>query len=198
MSNRISELPDNLLLEKYRNGNTSAYNILFKRYFDSLYQYALKNLKDSFIAEELIMDVMLGLWKKKGEIEIENDLKAYLYRSVKNAIYNHYRKKILPTVSLELVQDNHSLTHNNIDQELNRKELENLYHQKKSQLSPQRRRVYELSREENMTYAEIAKDMDLSVNTVENYMVASLSFFRKHLKEHADFTLLFFISLFFF
>jgi len=196
MSNYISDLPDKLLLEKHRKGNTSAYNILFKRYYDSLYGYALKNLKESCVAEEITMDVMLGLWNKKGEIEIDNDLKAYLYRSVKNAIYNHYRKKILPTVSLELVKDNLNMITSVVDQQLNSKELETLYRQKISQLSPQRRRVYELSRDENMTYAEIAKDMELSVNTVENYMVASLSFFRKHLKEHADFTLIFFISFF--
>ena len=197
MPDKISDLPDKLLLEKHRQGNASAYNILFKRYYDSLYGYALKNLRESYVAEEITMDVMLGLWKKKGQIEVDNDLKAYLYRSVKNAIYNHYRKKILPTVSLELVKDNLSVTAGVTDQQLNSKELETLYRQKISQLSPQRRRVYELSRDENMTYAEIAKDMDLSINTVENYMVASLSFFRKHLKEHADFTLIFIFSLFY-
>lgn len=198
MSNKIDVLSDQLLLEKYRNGDAAAYNVLFKRYYDQLYNYAFKNLKESCIAEELTMDVMMGLWKKKGEITVETDLKSYLYRSVKNAIYNHYRRKILPTVSLELVKDQITLTSKEIDYELNSKELEGFYREKISQLSPQRRRVYELSRDENMTYAEIAKDMDLSVNTVENYMVASLSFFRKQLNEHADFTLLMAISLLFY
>lgn len=199
MSKTINDLSDLLLLEKYRGGNTAAYNVLFKRYYDALYSYALKNLKDTCVAEELTMDVMMGLWKKKGQIEItaDQDLKAYLYRAVKNAIYNHYRKKILPTVSLEVVQDNLTFTSQEVDHALNSKELEYFYRRKISQLSPQRRRVYELSRDEHLTYAEIAENMDLSVNTVENYMVASLSFFRKELKEHADLTLLIAISLFF-
>jgi RNA polymerase sigma-70 factor (family 1) len=198
MSKITNDLSDKILLEKYRSGNTAAYNVLFKRYYNALYNFALKNLKESCVAEELVMDVMMGLWKKKGEIIIEDNLKAYLYRSVKNAIYNHYRKKILPTVSLELVRDQLTLTSAAVDHELNSKELESFYRQKISQLSPQRRKVYELSRDQDMSYAEIAKNMDLSVNTVENYMVASLSYFRKQLNEHADFTLLIVFSVLFY
>lgn len=197
MSKKINDLSDKLLLEKYRNGDTTAYNVLFKRYYEALYGYALKNLKESCTAEELTMDVMMGLWKKRGEIAIEDDLKAYLYRSVKNAIYNHYRKKILTTVSLELVREDITLTSRAVDYELDNKELEQFYTQKLSQLSPQRRQVFQMSREENMTYPEIAKNMNLSVNTVENYMVAALRFFRKEIKEHADFIIIFLLSAFF-
>lgn len=197
MAKTLKDLPDPILLKKYSEGNTSAYNVLFKKYFDALYGYALKNVKDRCAAEELVMDVMLSLWKKKGDILVEQDLKAYLFRCIKNAIYNHYRKKILPTVSLEFIPEDHGLTSKGADYELDSKELEKIYREKLGQLSPQRRKVYEMSREEDMTYSEIAKDMDLSVNTVENYMVASLSFFRKHLKEHADYTLVLIFSLFF-
>lgn len=196
MSKAIRDLSDKLLIEKYRNGNASAFNVLFKRYYDSLYGYTLKNVKDVCVAEELVMDVMLGLWKKKGEILIEEDLKAYLYRSVKNAIYNHYRKKALQTISMDQVNESARHLAKAADHELEVRELDSIYRLHLQQLSPQRRRVYELSREQHMTYAEIAKDMDISVNTVENYMVASLNFFRKQLKEHVDFTLIAFILFF--
>ena len=193
MSKTIRDLSDKILIEKYRNGNAAAFNVLFKRYYDSLYGYTIKNLKDGCIAEELVMDVMLGLWKKKGDLEVEDDLKAYLYRSIKNAIYNHYRKKVLQTVSLDVVPESSRHLAKAADHELEVRELHNIYRLQLQQLSPQRRKVYELSREQHMTYAEIAKDMDISVNTVENYMVASLSFFRKQLKEHVDFMLIAFI-----
>ncbi|WP_316822463.1 RNA polymerase sigma-70 factor [Pedobacter gandavensis] len=191
MSKTFNALGDKILLEKYSQGNTMAYNVLFKRYYSPLYGYALKNVKEAAVAEELTMDVMLGLWKKKGEITIVNDLKGYLYRSIKNAIYNHYRKKILSTIPLEQITETGIPASRPADHELQCKELDHMYQQKLNELSPQRRKVYQMSREENMTYAEIARDMDLSVNTVENYMVASLHFFRQQLKEHADLTLIF-------
>lgn len=197
MVKTIKELSDTVLLAKFSEGNHAAYNVLFKRYYDALFRYASKNVKTTCIAEELTMDVMMSLWKKKGAIAVEDNLKAYLYRCIKNAIYNHYRKKILPTVALELVPEDLALTSKPADYDLDSAELERVYRHQLNQLSPQRRRVYELSREENMSYADIAKSMDLSVNTVENYMVASLGFFRKQLKEHADFTLLSILISFF-
>ncbi len=195
MSRTINELPDQLLLEKFRAGNAMAFNILFKKYYNGLLGYALKNLRDSGLAEELCMDVMLGLWKQKGEIEVQDDLKPYLYKSVKNAIYNHYRKKALQTVSLDILTELPHLTSRDADHELQLKELQNIYNEQLEKLSPQRRKVYEMSRLENKSYSEIAADLNLSVNTVENYMVASLAFFRKNLKEHADLSII--LAIFF-
>lgn len=193
----VRELSDQELLERQGRGDAGAFNILFKRYYNSLLSYVLKNVADSFIAEELTMDVMLRLWEKKGEIYVEDDLRPYLFRAVKNSIYNHYRKKILDTVPLEHAREQHQQTSASADEAINSRDLEKIYLLKLHELSPQRRKVYQLSREENMTYAEIAKNMGLSINTVENYMVASLHFFRKHLKEHADFSLIFVITFLF-
>ncbi|WP_316803150.1 RNA polymerase sigma-70 factor [Pedobacter nototheniae] len=189
MFKEVKDLQDIDLLKRYKGGDTIAYDILFKRYYAELYNYAFKNVRNTFIAEELTMDVMLGLWKKQGDIHVDVNLKAYLYRSVKNAIYNHYRKKILATVSLDEEIDANVVQSRPADDAIIYSELEKIYHQKLSELSPARRKVYQMSREENKTYAEIAKDMNLSINTVENYMVAALGFFKQHIKEHADFTL---------
>lgn len=194
----MKDLPDYHLLEKFKEGNAIAFNILFKRYYNSLLGYALKNVKDSDVAEEICMDVMLGLWKQKGNIILEGDLKPYLFKAIKNAIYNYYRKKTVQTVSLDLLTENSHLTSQSADHQLQVNELQDIYNQQLEKLSPQRRRVYEMSRLENKSYHEIAEDLNLSVNTVENYMVASLAFFRKSLKEIADLSVLLaiFIDLF--
>ena len=195
MSKILNDSSDKLLLERFRQGNAMAFNVLFKRYYTGLKAYANKNIKDSAVAEELCMDVMLGFWKKKGAIEVQDDLKPYLYRAIKNAIYNHFRKKALQTVSLDVVLERPQLSSQEADHDLQVKELQRIYKQQLDKLSPQRRRVYEMSRLENKSYSEIAEDLNLSVNTVENYMVASLAFFRKNLKEHADLSVILAIFL---
>ncbi|MEJ2880261.1 RNA polymerase sigma-70 factor [Pedobacter sp. GR22-6] len=195
MSKTLNDLPDQTLLEKFRDGNAAAFNVLFKRYYNGIKCYAQKNVRDAFMAEELSMDVMLGLWKNKGAVEVQADLKPFLYRSIKNAIYNHYRKKALQTVSLDVVSERPQLSSQAADHDLQVKELQRIYNQQLEKLSPQRRRVYEMSRLENKSYSEIAEDLNLSVNTVENYMVASLAFFRKNLKEHADLSIILAIFL---
>ena len=198
MSKADRDLPDSILLKKHLLGDSNAYNILFKRYYDSLFRYTLKNTGNYEVAEELIMDVMLRLWQLRTEITIDTDLRPYLQRSIKNAIYNHHRKKILATVSLDQLVPEIIQTPITAEDRLKYIELEKLYKQKLTELSPQRQKVFRMSREENMTYPQIAKHLDLSVNTVENYMVASLSFFRKHLKEYTDHIVLLTITLMFY
>ncbi|SDF55677.1 RNA polymerase sigma-70 factor, ECF subfamily [Mucilaginibacter pineti] len=198
MSKADRDLPDSILLKKHLLGNADAYNILFKRYYDSLFRYTLKNVDNYEVAEELIMDVMLRLWQMRAEITIDTDLRPYLQRSVKNAIYNHHRKKILATISIDQIIPEIIQTSATAEDKVKYIELEKLYKQKLNELSPQRQKVFRMSREENMTYPQIAKHLDLSVNTVENYMVASLSFFRKHLKEYTDQIVLLVITLLFF
>jgi len=186
MSKVIKDLPDNILLENHRLGDTGAFDAIFKRYYDPLFNYAKKAVKQTEVAEELAMDVLLRLWQKKEQIEVDNDLRPYLYRAIKNATFNHYRKKILITVPMELIAEQATFITTAADDQLKYAELEKIYYHNLNLLSPQRQKVFRMSREENMTYSQIAKDLGLSINTVENYMVASLSFFRKNLKEHAD------------
>ncbi|MCQ6959301.1 sigma factor [Mucilaginibacter aquariorum] len=50
---------------------------MFRRYFTKLYRYALSFTKEEEIAEELVMDVMLSLWLKKGDIVVKDDLSPY-------------------------------------------------------------------------------------------------------------------------
>ncbi|HEX8020326.1 RNA polymerase sigma-70 factor, partial [Mucilaginibacter sp.] len=174
MSKVVKDLSDRLLWEKYQSGDTSAFDVLFKRYHDPIFNYALKNLPDREIAEELTLDVMLRLWQKKGDLIIETDLRSYLFRSIKNAIYNYYRKKILSTIPIDLLTLQDTPVGGATDDKLKYVELEKIYHQKLNELSPQRQKIFRMSRERNMTYAQIAEETGLSVNTIENYMVITL------------------------
>ncbi|HMG11045.1 MAG TPA: sigma factor, partial [Mucilaginibacter sp.] len=55
------------------------------------------------LAEELVMDLMLWVWNKRETLEVKGDLSSYLFRAIKNAIYNHFRKIELDTTSIDLV-----------------------------------------------------------------------------------------------
>lgn len=174
---------DQLLLEKWRDGDTTAYDTLFKRYYIPLLNYALRNVKDSMIAEELVMDVMFRVWKKDGDIHVSVDFRRYLLSSVKNAIFNHFRMKIPELLSLDEMPAGASPLSKAPDELIYEAELSQIYETVVSRLPEKRQRVFRLSREENLTYAEIASKLGLSINTVENYMSASLASCRKSLED---------------
>ena len=186
----LNDLPDFTLLKECRKGNDKAFNVLFRRYFNKLFRYTLNYTKEANIAEELVMDVMLKLWQKKGEIIIEDNLNAYLFRSMKNALINFWRKKALETSTLDLLKHERYADNRSADYRIICNELEDLYHQKLGKLSPQRKRVFEMSRKENLSYAQIASQLNLSVKTVEQHITSALKYMRENLNVLSDATLL--------
>ncbi|PWK79549.1 RNA polymerase sigma-70 factor (ECF subfamily) [Mucilaginibacter oryzae] len=179
------DLPDHILLKKLRDDDLKAYDAIFFRYFRKIHAFARSSVRDDETAKELAMDVMIRLWQKRGSILVETDLNAYLYRSIRNALYNNWKRKAIITLPISDLPESFEPISQPADHELDCKELQQSYQEKLNQLSPQRKQVFTMSREQNMSYAEIADHLNLSVNTVRNHVSASLQYFREHLNEFA-------------
>lgn len=181
-----TDLSDQQLLDAFRSGNLKAYDLLFDRYFKRIYGFAFSLLKDSETARELAMDVMIRLWQKNGEIRLQQGLQAYLFKSVRNSIYNHLRKSRILTHSLDAYPEYKEKAADAADAAYLYGELEGAFAEKLEGLSPQRRKIFEFSRIDDLTYVEIAEKMSLSVHTVRNQMSATLKYFREHLAEYHE------------
>lgn len=188
MSKDYTKLSDTLLMQECSEDNLRAFNELFARYFESLYKFSLHYLKHTEVAEELAMDVMHNIWRRRAEIQITGEVKNYLFAAMKNTLFNHIRKKQLATVDIDSLGE---LEHakDAVDEQMAYKELEHLYQLKLEQLSPQRKKIFQLSREEQLTYPQIAERMGLSINTIKSQMLVSLKYLRENMQEHVDITL---------
>lgn len=186
----LKGLSDHILLEKCQQDDRIAYEVLFERYFRRLYTFTLHYVKDKPVAEELTMDLMLMLWKKRHELKLHGELLPYLFTAMRNTVISYVRKKAIATTSLDLIGDQYMALGRSADYNLYANEMESIYQQKLERLSTQRRQVFELSRLENKTYPEIAAQLNLSLNTVRNHLSASLQYFREHLGKYVDATLI--------
>lgn len=195
MKKPLSLLSDQELLDKCKLDDEIAFNTLFDRYFKRLYSFGYGLIKDEDVSKEIAMDVMLRLWQKRGELTVDEQLLPYLFRSIKNAVYNHWRKTKIITEPLEFFEDNLQHSTPSADSQLALKELEEIYAHYLDNLPEQRRKIFHLSRHENKSYAEIAEELNLSVFTVRNQMSASISYMRKHLGNYNDSVCLLILAL---
>lgn len=173
-----------------------AYSELFDRYAKSLYRQAIAYVHNEMDAEELVMDLMLNLWEKRGHLKAHagNNVKAYLMLSMRNRIINHLQKNIPDMSSIDLLEEDRLVDSRQADYGIISRDMEAIYESEVDKLSPQRQKVFRLSREKNLSYAEIAAELNLSVNTVENYMVSALNTLRENTREYQSFvTLLVFL-----
>ncbi|HYG40131.1 MAG TPA: RNA polymerase sigma-70 factor [Cytophagales bacterium] len=183
---------DKDLIAGLKQGDEHVFDLIFKKYWKLLYKQAFYKLQSKELAEEIVQDLFLNLWEKRSVLKI-NTLENYLFVSLRNRCIDQIRtqishqkhwdfyKKYIPK-SIENTQDTI------VCNDLKRKLEEGL------QLLPEKsRRVFQLSRMEGKSVAEIAKTLSLSEKAIEYYITKSLKTLKVYLK---DFVLVIFASFF--
>lgn len=186
---------DSTLWQFCQADDLKAYTALFDRYAGKLYKQIYPYIKDEMQAEELVMDLLFRIWEKRHDGIMQADVAAYLYRSAQNEVLKYLRQKIPKKISIHTIPENKLIDSNKTDRLLIDSDLQRIYETSIAQLSPQRRAVFLLNREQQMTYKQIAQSMNLSINTIENYMVSALRQLRSSsLASMLSLTSLFFLA----
>ena len=167
-------------------GDQKAFETIFRDYYQELFFYACKFVGKSEQAEELVQDVFVHIWEKRSALNIRSSLKSYLYTAVRNRCLNHLKSQMArmekdTDASLQHVR--HTSPYS-ADLEVNRQELMRLIQQGIQQLPDRCRIIFKLSRDADMTYAEIATELGISKETVKSQIKVALERLRAHLGKY--------------
>ncbi len=180
----LTETNDMMLSAAIRDGNEQVFGELFKQWYKALCNYALRFTgNDTDEAEELVQQVFMKIWEKRSQLPDIVSMKAYLYRAVHNSGVNHAVKQ-KRSVSLDQTHLQVAHTREEALPGLRTRELEKAIADALQKLPTQCRRVFELSRFEELKYKEIAEVMDISIKTVENQMGKALRIMREQLASY--------------
>ncbi|MFN8254582.1 MAG: RNA polymerase sigma-70 factor [Bacteroidales bacterium] len=175
------EPTDKLLLIQLIDNNQAAFDELFRKYYRSLVLFALKITKNVEDAEEVVQDLFVILWEKRHHLEPIVSLKAYLYKSVFNNSVHLYKKSIKQGKT-NLTEA--TVIEENFDNLLEQTELEERIIQSIEQLPAECRKIFKMSRFDELKNREIAEQLNISVKTVETQMTRALRYLRKHLDDY--------------
>ena len=176
--------------QRIRRGDIEFFKKLFEGYYNNLCILAKEYVKDDGQAEEIVEELFYNLWEKRKTLDIHTSVKIYLIRSVQNRCISYLRK-----LKTELkVKEDISIEHKNTLKYLPFKEsqpivrlfsseLEEKVRKEINELPEQCRKIFELSRFEEKSYNEIARELTISVNTVKTQMKIALKKLRDNLKE---------------
>lgn len=174
-------------LVELQQGDHRAFELLFKKYYVFLCYEARSYIAEKHIIEEVVGDVFRWLWENRETLVITTSIRAYLVKAVHNACLSYLRKNQQEYVELDdkTAERNtlFSLDESPLDYVISRELLERVNKAVKG-LPPQYKRVFELSRYKNLTYAEISEQMGVSVNAVKLYQKKALAQLREVLKEY--------------
>lgn len=175
----LADLTDQELLELLAKGNRSAFDTLYSRHWKRVLNQANKRLGDADAAQDVAQEVFFQLWKR-GSGDVIDNLPAYLFVSVRNAVFKHFEKESKYQSLSDVVFEMETL-HNGADGNLLYNEFLKSFSQLIDSLPPQQRTIFRLRYEEGLDTQQIADQLQISVKTVRNHLGRALATCRESL-----------------
>lgn len=159
-------------LEALKDGEHSAFEEVFLLYYEKVKYFINSLLKSPELSEELSQEIFVNLWEQRVKIDPYKNFNAYLYVITRNTVYNYVKSK--------KVRDRYAYTAIELSASANgeelviAKEMELLVDIAVSRMPKQRRKIFEMSRNEGMSNEKIAEQLNITKNAVEKQLRLAL------------------------
>jgi RNA polymerase sigma-70 factor (ECF subfamily) len=161
-----------------------AFDELFSVYARGLVLYAKRLVGSEEEARDIVHDVFVSFWEKSGRLTDDN-IKAYLFRSARNRCLDRLAKlKRGDDLCRRMMAQSEELDRN-IDLFVEQEAM-GVIMRAVDRLSPQRRRVFIMSKIEGRTFADIADELGISPKTVDKHLEMAVRCLRRELAGEAD------------
>lgn len=182
------EESDKELIEKTGKGDMTAYETLYRRYETKIYHYLLSSLYDETVAEDLLAEVMVAVWKGAKTFKGESQVSTWIFGIARHKMLDGIRsrtKKSQEMVEIDEateIADPAKSPESKVEQEAEGK----IVQQAMEALSPEHREVLFLAFYEELPYQEIASRLGVPVNTVKTRIFYAKQQLKRTL-QHSDF-----------
>jgi len=165
-------------------GDVAAFEALYRAHAPALLAFAHSQVRSRELAEDLVQDLFLALWRHRKKWDLRTSLRAYLLGALRNRIISYRRSmqaregalRRVETATLASVAEPSGADHR-----VREAELAEAIEKAIGALPPRCRETFLLVRQQNLTYTEAAEVLGISVKAVEMNMVRALAALRKEL-----------------
>ncbi|MDB5150812.1 MAG: sigma-70 family polymerase sigma factor [Mucilaginibacter sp.] len=174
--------PDKTLLLQIKEDDSFAFDLLFERYWEKLYQAANARLNDDAVAQDLVQEIFIKLWQRRKVLEIQLSLEYYLLSAVRLSVMGHFRSQKTNDIRMQDALRRISYLEDSIESQADYLELEKTLENAVNSMPEMLQRVYQL-RSENLSVKAIAGQLGLAEQTVKNYISEVLRRLRQTIVE---------------
>ena len=177
--------PSSDLARRLRGGDVGAFEELFRAHYEGLCRFAHRYLHDASLAEDLVQELFTDLWAEHAQLELRGSARAYLYTAVRNRALNHRKHHLVErdwerNEAIPEVRELHPPPLRT-DEPLDVAERDARVHAAIEALPERCRLVMQLRWREQLSYAEIAAVMGISIKGVEVQLSRGLQALRQRL-----------------
>lgn len=176
-------LPEDTWARRLRAGDVGALEEAFRAYHPRLCAFVRHQVGSAETAEEIVQDVFLRVWERRTRLDPAGSLRALLYRACRNAALNHLAHRRVERLWERSQSAAPEPAAPSAEAGVRERELGDAIEAAVGALPEGCRLVFLLSRHHDLSYAEIAHTLDLSVKTVETQMGRALRSLRRALAD---------------
>jgi RNA polymerase sigma-70 factor (ECF subfamily) len=192
----LQQYEDDVLLNLLKEDNKDAFDVIYMRYWERLYFYLVKAIKNAEEAEDILQEVFVSLWKRRNDLDGIESLSGYLFSCVRYGGFRYIRNEIKKNDFRKswnfLFQEEDNLP----EMQLAANELSRLLNKEIDKLPVKMREVFILSRKEELSYKEIAHKLNISDKTVKKQVSNALKYLHLKLNGKALLPLFVLVQLF--
>ena len=189
-----SSLEDDKFVKQAIKGDQDAYKKLMDKYQKPLYFHVLKMVRNHEQVEDLVQEAFMKAFKNLNSYNTNYAFSTWLYRITTNHTIDYLRKKKLNTTSINEplktkegeMQIQISSDDAETDREIIRKERKKIIHNAINNLPKKYRRVIEMRHLQELSYQEIAEQLDLPLGTVKAHIFRAREMLYKELKDKRE------------
>lgn len=185
----MSNLAELYLIESIKKGDQKSFEFLFRSYYPGLCKYARNIVHNETTAEDLVMDIFAKFWESSEKLIISTSVSGYLYQSVHNHCINYLTRKHkqFSELDAETIEKLHVLLPQDTSADpltgISVTELSSRIEKCIEHLPVECRKIFVLSRIEELSHKEIAIRLGISENTVKVQIYRALIKLHVLLKE---------------
>jgi RNA polymerase sigma-70 factor (ECF subfamily) len=180
----LSAYTDAKLFSLVKKGDKEAFDCIYRKYWPVLLDEAFRRLKSREESEEIVQELFIYLWVNRERIQLTHSFSTYISTALKYRVFNHIRRSVVEEKHLTHMVKNGSHSTEMVEESVLYNELQSAYEKEIKNLPERCRIVYQLRREEDLSFKEIADRLDISVNTVDKQLGKALKRLREKLKEY--------------
>lgn len=174
-------LTDQELTGLLKSGDRAAFAEIYERFKGPLYVHAFHRLRDREETRDLLQQLFTTLWEQRESIAITGQLSGYLYTAVRNRVLKFVAHQQVTSSYIASVQATVNEADGLTDRLVREKELLAIIEKEIAALPPKMREVFELSRKQHLSNAEIAEQLGITEKTARNQVNNALHILRAKL-----------------
>lgn len=184
------------LLQQMLAGDENGFVGLYEIYNRSIYNFILKYVSSIPLAEDLTQEVFIKIWENRSGLAAVQSFKAYLFITARNHTINSLKSVFRSEAAIGNLLSGFIQLRNSTEEDLLHKDYLLFLKKALNELPARSREIFKLCREEEKSYEEVARSLNISRNAVKNHMVHSMKVLSTSIKKEFGISLSLLIILF--